>query len=75
MSEPVNFEVRVLGRVGPAGREALADVDVRVEPAMTRLTAALDQAAPARSSRGPWGVRLGNRRRASDRDVAQGRRL
>ena len=45
MSEPVNFEVRVLGRAGPAGREALADVDVRVEPAMTRLTAALDQAA------------------------------
>ena len=45
MSEPVNFEVRVLGRVGPAGREALADVDVRVEPATTRLSGALDQAA------------------------------
>ena len=44
MSEPINFEVRVLGRVGLAGREALADVDVRVEPAMTRLTGAMDQA-------------------------------
>jgi hypothetical protein len=45
MSEPINFEVRVLGRVGLAGREALADVDVRVEPARTRLTGAMDQAA------------------------------
>ena len=45
MSEPVNFELRVVGRVGPAGREALADVDVRLEPAMTRLTGTMDQAA------------------------------
>jgi hypothetical protein len=35
----------VLGRVGPAALVALADVDVRVEPAMTRLTGAMDQAA------------------------------
>jgi hypothetical protein len=41
---PVKFEVRVLGRLGPAGREAFADVDVRVEPATTRLTGAFDQA-------------------------------
>ena len=45
MLERVNFEVRVLGRVGPAARVALADVDVRVEPASTRLTGAMDQAA------------------------------
>jgi hypothetical protein len=44
MPEPISFEVRVLGQVGLAGREALADVDVRVEPAMTRLTGGLDQA-------------------------------
>jgi hypothetical protein len=41
--EPIKFEVRVLGRLGPAGREAFADVDVRVEPATTRLTGAFDQ--------------------------------
>ena len=45
MPEPIKFEVRVLGQVGPAGREALADVDFRVEPATTRLSGALDQEA------------------------------
>ena len=45
MSEHVNFEVRVLGRLGPTGRVALADVDVRVESAVTRLKGAMDQAA------------------------------
>jgi len=42
--EPIKFEVRVLGRLGAAGREAFADVDVRVDPAKTRLTGAFDQA-------------------------------
>lgn len=45
MPEPIKFEVRVLGPVGPAGRQVLADVGARVEPTTTRLTGALDQAA------------------------------
>ncbi len=45
MPEPIRYEVRVLSQVGPTGREAFADVDVRVERATTRLSGALDQAA------------------------------
>jgi hypothetical protein len=41
----VEYEVRVLGQVGPAAREAFADVDVHVEPPETVLSGVLDQAA------------------------------
>jgi hypothetical protein len=41
----VEYEVRVLGPVGQAAREAFADVDVHVEPTETVLTGVLDQAA------------------------------
>lgn len=41
----VEYEVRVLGQVGPAAREAFADVAVEVEPAATVLTGEMDQAA------------------------------
>jgi hypothetical protein len=41
----VEYEVRVLGPVGPAAREAFADVAVEVEPSATVLSGALDQAA------------------------------
>jgi len=41
----VEYEVRVLGQVGPAAREAFADVAVEVEPSETVLTGELDQAA------------------------------
>jgi hypothetical protein len=41
----VGYEVRVLGQVGPAAREAFADVAVEVEPSETVLTGELDQAA------------------------------
>jgi hypothetical protein len=41
----VEYEVRVLGQVGPAAREAFADVEVQVEPPATVLSGTLDQAA------------------------------
>ena len=41
----VEYEVRVLGQVGPAAREAFADVAVEVEPPSTVLTGEMDQAA------------------------------
>jgi hypothetical protein len=41
----VEYEVRVLGQVGPAAREAFADVAVEVEPPATVLTGEMDQAA------------------------------
>ena len=45
MPAPVRYEVRVLGRVGPAARDAFADFGVRVGPTSTVLSGALDQAA------------------------------
>ena len=38
------YEVRVAGKLGPAAREAFADVIVEVESASTVLSAQLDQA-------------------------------
>lgn len=45
MPAPVEYEVRVLGQVGPVAREAFADLGVRVGPTSTVLSGALDQAA------------------------------
>ena len=45
MPAPVQYQVRVLGRVGPAASEALADFGVDVEPTATVLSGALDQSA------------------------------
>jgi len=45
MPAPVQYQVRVLGRVGPAAREAFADFGVHVEPTAKVLSGALDQAA------------------------------
>ena len=39
------YEVRVIGEVGPAARQAFADVAVEVEPPATVLSGELDQAA------------------------------
>ena len=39
----VTYEIRVVGVLGAAGREAFADLAVDVEPATTVLTGALDQ--------------------------------
>ena len=41
----VTYEVRVVGAVGSAAREAFADLTVDVEPAATVLSGDLDQAA------------------------------
>jgi hypothetical protein len=38
------YEVRVLGSLGPAGREAFADLVVDVEPTSTVLAGDLEQA-------------------------------
>ena len=40
----VNYEIRLVGVVGAAGREAFADLAVDVEPAATVLSGELDQA-------------------------------
>jgi hypothetical protein len=45
MPAPVQYQVRVLGRVGPAASEAFADFGVHVEPTATVLSGAFDQAA------------------------------
>jgi hypothetical protein len=45
MPATFKYEVRVLGRVGPAAREAFADFHVHVEPIATVLSGDLDQAA------------------------------
>ena len=37
------YEIRVVGLIGPAAREAFADMDVEVEPASTVLSGTLDQ--------------------------------
>ena len=40
-----NYEVRVAGVIGPAAREAFADLTIRVEQTATVLRGSLDQAA------------------------------
>ena len=45
MPAPVHYEVRVLGRVGPAACHSFADFAVQAEPAATVLSGTLDQAA------------------------------
>ena len=42
MSE-VTYEIRVMGSLGPAGREAFTDLCVEVEPTTTVLSGDLDQ--------------------------------
>jgi len=39
-----HYEVRVAGTIGPAGREAFADLEIRLEPRATVLGGTLDQA-------------------------------
>ena len=39
------YEVRVIGSLGPAAREAFADMAVEVEPTVTVLSGDLDQPA------------------------------
>lgn len=41
----VEYEVRVLGQIGPAAREAFEGIAVHVEPSTTVLSGTLDQAA------------------------------
>lgn len=41
----VRYEVRVAGTLGPAGREAFADLGIDTEPTATVLSGDLDQAA------------------------------
>ncbi len=38
-----SYEIRVIGSIGPAAREAFADMDVEVEPTSTVLSGTLDQ--------------------------------
>lgn len=45
MPERVQYEVRVLGRIGPAANDAFGDFAVQVEPATTVLSGTFDQAA------------------------------
>ena len=45
MDEPVSYELRLLGRIGPAAREGFADLGIRIEPTTTLLSGALDQPA------------------------------
>jgi hypothetical protein len=37
------YEIRVVGALGPAGREAFADVDIDIQPTSTVLTAEVGQ--------------------------------
>ena len=37
------YEISVVGSLGPAAREALADMEVKVEPTITVLSGDLDQ--------------------------------
>lgn len=39
------YEIRVVGAIGPAAREAFRDLAVEVDPTTTVLTAELDQSA------------------------------
>ena len=38
-----NYEIRVVGSIGPAAREAFSSLGVDVEPAITVLSGSLDQ--------------------------------
>ena len=38
-----SYEIKIIGSLGPATREAFADLVVEVEPAITVLSANLDQ--------------------------------
>ena len=40
----ITYEIRVLGSIGPAAREAFTDMAVEVEPTTTVLSGDLDQA-------------------------------
>jgi hypothetical protein len=39
------YEIRVVGSLGPAARDAFADADIEVEPPATVISARLDQPA------------------------------
>lgn len=39
------YEIRVVGSLGPAAREAFSELEVEVEPSATVLTGEMDQAA------------------------------
>jgi hypothetical protein len=41
----VTYEIRVMGSLGPAAREAFTDLSVEVEPTTTVLSGDLDQTA------------------------------
>ena len=45
MDEGFSYELRLLGRIGPAAREGFANMGIRVEPTTTLLSGALDQPA------------------------------
>ena len=42
---PVTYEIRVVGKIGPAAREAFGGLDMDTEPTATVLSGELDQAA------------------------------
>lgn len=44
MDEKVAYEVRVLGQLGPAARQAIAEMSLEVKPPSTVLSGAFDQA-------------------------------
>lgn len=44
MDEKVAYEVRVLGQLGPAARQAIAEMSLQVKPQATVLSGAFDQA-------------------------------
>lgn len=39
------YEIRVVGSIGPAAREAFSSMDIELEPAATVLSGTLDQPA------------------------------
>jgi hypothetical protein len=41
----VAYEIRVVGSLGPAAREAFGDLDLETEPTSTVLSGEMDQAA------------------------------
>jgi hypothetical protein len=41
----VHYEVRIVGSLGPAARDAFAEFGITTEPAVTVLSGQLDQAA------------------------------
>lgn len=42
---PVTYEIRVVGKIGPAAREAFGGLEVDTEPTSTVLSGEMDQAA------------------------------